>query len=266
MWIGSLALAGFPPFAGFYSKDTILEAAYMSHAPYGKIAFGLGIAAAFLTAFYSWRLLFLTFHGKTRAEKHTFNHAHESPLAMLLPLFVLAIGSIFAGILGAKFFHMISHENNFFKDAILLLGQRQDLLEVIHLAPFLVKISPLIVGVYGIALAALFYLIKTDLPKKLTDLLPTFYKISLNKWYFDEIYEKILIQPTKKLGDFLWKIIDAKIVDGVPNGAAALCKMASQKISKLQTGYIYSYSLWMVLGLIVITFFLINSLKQILAF
>jgi NADH-quinone oxidoreductase subunit L len=266
MWIGSLALAGFPPFAGFYSKDTILEAAYMSHAPYGKIAFGLGIAAAFLTAFYSWRLLFLTFHGKTRAEKHTFNHAHESPLAMLLPLFVLAIGSIFAGILGAKFFHMISHENNFFKDAILLLGQRQDLLEDIHHAPFLVKISPLIVGVSGIALAALFYLIKTDLPKKLADLLPTFYKISLNKWYFDEIYEKILIQPTKKLGDFLWKIIDAKIVDGVPNGAAALCKMASQKISKLQTGYIYSYSLWMVLGLIVITFFLINSLKQILAF
>ena len=260
MWIGSLALAGFPPFAGFYSKDTILEAAYMSHAPYGKIAFGLGITAAFLTAFYSWRLLFLTFHGKTRAEKHTFNHAHESPLAMLLPLFVLAIGSIFAGILGAKFFHMISHENNFFKNAILLLGQRQDLLEEIHHAPFLVKISPLIVGVFGIALATLFYLIKTDLPKKLADSLPNFYKISLNKWYFDEIYEKTLIQPTKKLGNFLWKIIDIKIVDGVPNGAATLCKIASQKISKLQTGYIYSYSLWMVLGLIVISFFLINSL------
>jgi NADH-quinone oxidoreductase subunit L len=183
-----------------------------------------------------------------------------------LPLFVLAIGSIFTGILGAKFFHMVSHEDNFFNNVIILLGQRQDLLEEIHHAPFLVKISPLIVGVSGIILAALFYLIKTDLPKKLADALQPFYKLSLNKWYFDEIYEKTLIQPIKKLGDFLWKIIDMKIVDGVPNGAVALCKIASQKISKLQTGYIYSYSLWMILGLIAIVFFLINSLKQILVF
>jgi NADH-quinone oxidoreductase subunit L len=183
---------------------------------------------------------------------------------MLVPLFVLALGSIFAGFLGAKIFHMVSHENNFFNGVISLLGQRQDLLEEIHHAPFLVKTSPLIVGILGIALAALFYLTKTDLPKKLANALKPFYKLSLNKWYFDEIYEKTLVQPTKKLGDFLWKIIDIKIVDGAPNGAVALCKMASQKISKLQTGYIYNYSLWMVLGLIAMIFFLISSVKELL--
>ncbi len=264
MWIGSLALAGFPPFAGFYSKDVILEAAYMSHSSFGKLAYYMGISAAFLTAFYSWRLLFLTFHGKTRADKHTFDHAHESPVSMLIPLFVLAIGSVFAGILGSKVFHMVSFEGNFFKDAILLLGQRQDLLEEIHHAPTLVKISPLIVGAIAIALAWWFYLVKTDLPKKLANAVKPFYKLSLNKWYFDEIYAATLVNPTKKLGDFLWKIIDMKVVDGFPNNAAAFCKNMSQRISKLQTGYIYSYSLWMVLGLVVIIFLLISSFKELI--
>jgi NADH-quinone oxidoreductase subunit L len=266
MWIGSLALAGFPPFAGFYSKDVILEAAYMSHSTYGKLAYGMGISAAFLTAFYSWRLLFLTFHGKSRADKHTFDHAHESPLPMLIPLFVLALGSVFAGILGAKIFHMVDAENNFFNGAILLLGEKQELLEEIHHAPFLVKISPLIVGVVAIALAYLLYLVKTSWPKKLANALKPLYKLSLNKWYFDEIYEAALVKPTKKLGDFLWKIIDMKIVDGMPNGAAAFCKTMSHKISKIQTGYIYSYSLWMALGLIAIVFFLISSFRQLIVF
>lgn len=264
MWIGSLALAGFPPFAGFYSKDVILEAAFMSHSPFGKLAYGMGIAAAFLTAFYSWRLLFLVFHGKSRADKHTFDHAHESPLSMLIPLFVLALGSILAGVLGANVFHMVSAEGNFFGKAILLLGQRQDLLEEIHHAPILVKISPMIVGVIAIALAYVFYLVKTDWPNKLARTFKPLYKLSLNKWYFDEIYDVIFVQPTKKIGSFLWAIIDMKIVDGLPNGAAALCKSVSARISKIQTGYIYSYSLWMVLGLIAISFFLISSFKQLI--
>ena len=266
MWIGSLALAGFPPFAGFYSKDVILEAAYMSHSHFGKLAYWMGISAAFLTAFYSWRLLFLTFHGKTRADKHTFDHAHESPLSMLIPLFVLAAGSIFAGYLGAKVFHMVSAEGNFFKNSILLLGQRQDLLEEIHHAPLLVKISPMIVGVIAIALAYVFYLVKTDWPQRLANTFKPLYKLSLNKWYFDEIYEAALVKPTKKLGDFLWRIVDVKIVDGLPNGAALICKKMSGIVSRLQTGYIYNYSLWMILGLIVIVFFLISSFKDLMIF
>lgn len=263
MWIGSLALAGFPPFAGFYSKDVILEAAFMSHSPYGKLAYAMGITAAFLTAFYSWRLLFLTFHGKTRADKHTFDHAHESPLSMLIPLFFLALGSVFAGILGAKIFHMVSAEDNFFFDAIFVLGEKVSLLEEIHHAPFLVKTSPLIVGVIAIAIAYVFYLLKTDLPNKLALALKPFYKLSYNKWYFDEIYEILWVNSAKKLGNFLWRIIDVKFVDGVPNGVAAICRFVSCRVSKLQTGYIYNYSFWMVIGVIAISFFLISSFKQI---
>jgi NADH-quinone oxidoreductase subunit L len=265
-WIGSLALAGFPPFAGFYSKDVILEAAYMSHAPYAKFAYWMGISAAFLTAFYSWRLLFLTFHGKTRADKHTFDHAHESPISMLIPLFVLAIGSVLAGVLGAKVFHMVSAEDNFFKNSILLLGQRQDLLEEIHHAPLLVKISPMIVGVVAIALAYVMYLVKTDWPQRLANAFPRLYKLSLNKWYFDEIYEVILVRPIKKSGDFLWQVIDVKFVDGMPNGVALFCKTMSQKISKIQSGLIYNYALWMILGLIAIAAILISSFKKLMIF
>jgi NADH-quinone oxidoreductase subunit L len=264
MWIGSLALAGFPPFAGFYSKDVILEAAFMSESHVGKLAYAMGIAAAFLTAFYSWRLLFLTFHGKTRADHHTFDHAHESPISMLIPLFVLAVGSIAAGFLGANIFHMVSAENNFFADAIFVAEEKIGLLEEIHHAPLLVKISPLIVGAIAIALAYVFYLKKTDLPKKLANAVKPLYNLSLNKWYFDEIYEAALIKPTKKLGDFLWRVIDIKFVDGLPNGAAAFCQMMSKQTSKLQTGYIFNYALWMVLGLMAIGFFLIFSFKQLI--
>jgi len=266
MWIGSLALAGFPPFAGFYSKDVILEAAFMSESPVGKLAYVMGISAAFLTAFYSWRLLFLTFHGKTRADHHTFDHAHESPVSMLIPLAILAIGSVIVGFLGANIFHMVSAEGNFFEGAIFVAAQKVGLLEEIHHAPFLVKISPLIVGVIAIALAYVFYLQKTDLPKRLANALKPLYKLSLNKWYFDEIYDATLVKPTKKLGDFLWRIIDVKFVDGVPNSAAAFCKMMAGRVSKLQTGYIYNYSLWMVVGLITIIFFLISSFKQLMVF
>ncbi|OFW80260.1 MAG: NADH-quinone oxidoreductase subunit L [Alphaproteobacteria bacterium RIFCSPLOWO2_01_FULL_40_26] len=263
MWIGSLALAGFPPFAGFYSKDVILEAAFMSHNPVGKLAFVMGISAAFLTAFYSWRLLFVAFHGKTRTGKHTFNHIHESPLSMLIPLFVLAFGSIFAGIFGDKIFHMVSAEGNFFDGAIFVAKANRNLLEEIHHAPFLVKILPLIVGIAAIVLAYVFYIKKTDLPQKLANSLRPLYRLSLNKWYFDEIYEIALVAPTKKLGDFFWRIIDIKFVDSIPNGAANFCKIMSARVSKLQSGYLYNYAMWMVFGLIVIVFFLISSFKQI---
>jgi NADH-quinone oxidoreductase subunit L len=266
MWIGSLALAGFPPFAGFYSKDVILEAAFMSESHVGKLAYAMGITAAFLTAFYSWRLLFLTFHGKTRANRHTFDHAHEAPFSMLIPLAVLAVGSIAAGFFGANILHMVSVDGNFFEGAIFVAAEKINLLEEIHHAPFLVKISPLVVGMIAIALAYVFYLKKTDLPEKLANAAKPFYQLSLNKWYFDEIYEFILVKPTKKIGDFLWRIIDIKFVDGVPNGAAIFCKFMSGKISKLQSGYIFNYALWMILGVIAIGFFLISSFKKLMLF
>jgi NADH-quinone oxidoreductase subunit L len=266
MWIGSLALAGFPPFAGFYSKDVILEVAFMSHSPLGKFAYTMGIAAAFLTAFYSWRLLFLTFHGKSRADKHTLDHAHESPKSMLIPLFILAVGSIFAGIFGAKIFNMVSIDKNFFEGAIFVAEKNHEILEEIHHAPLLVKISPLIVGVIAIFLAYIFYLKNTNIPSKLATAFRPLYKLSYNKWYFDEIYEATLVKPTKKLGNVLWRFFDMKIVDGIPNSAAYFCKIVSSQVSKLQSGYVYNYALWMALGLIGLGLFLISSIKQIIAF
>lgn len=264
MWIGSLALAGFPPFAGFYSKDIVLEAAFMSHNAYGKFAFYMGLLAALLTAFYSWRLLFLTFHGKNRSSKKVFDHAHESPKAMLIPLYVLAFGSIVAGILGAKYLHMVSAHDNFFGRAILLLGRRQDLLEEVHHVPMLVKFSPLIVGVLGILIAYILYIKKTEIPAILAAKFKRLYKLSYNKWYFDEIYEILLIKPTKKLGDILWKIMDIKVIDAVPNLLASFSKLMSGRVSKIQNGLIYNYALWMVLGLIVVLLLLIDALVKMI--
>jgi NADH-quinone oxidoreductase subunit L len=266
MWFGSMALAGLLPFAGLYSKDVILEAAFMSHGHFGKAAYIMGVMAAFLTAFYSWRLLFLTFHGKTRAGQHSFNHAHESPPSMLIPLFVLVFGAVLTGVLGGKFLHMVSAEDNFFEGAIFVGAENAELLSQIHHIPFLAKILPIIFAALAVILAYLLYIAKTNLPQKLANSLKSLYKLSLNKWYFDEIYENAIIRPTKKLGDFLWKIIDVKIIDAMPNGAAAFCKLMSGKISRLQTGYIYNYSLWMVLGLITVIFFLISSFKQLMIF
>jgi NADH-quinone oxidoreductase subunit L len=185
---------------------------------------------------------------------------------MLIPLAVLAVGSIAAGFFGANILHMVSVDGNFFEGAIFVAAEKINLLEEIHHAPFLVKISPLVVGMIAIALAYVFYLKKTDLPEKLANAAKPFYQLSLNKWYFDEIYEFILVKPTKKIGDFLWRIIDIKFVDGVPNGAAIFCKFMSGKISKLQSGYIFNYALWMILGVIAIGFFLISSFKKLMLF
>ncbi len=251
MWIGSLALAGFPPFAGFYSKDVILESAYMAHTPVGKFAFFMGITSAFLTAFYSWRLLFLTFHGKTRADQHTFDHAHESPKTMLIPLLLLSIGSIVVGYLGAEVLGMVS-TNGFFTSAITISLSKFFLYDEIHHAPFLVKIAPMLVGVVAITLAFVFYIKKPQLPKLLAKTFPRLYNLSYNKWYFDEFYENTLINPTKKLSNFLWRIIDMKIVDGIPNGAVSICRLASRGVSKIQSGFVYHYATWMVFGLVII--------------
>ena len=257
MWIGSLALAGFPPFAGFYSKDAILEAAFMSNAQFGHLAFYLGITAAFLTAFYSWRLLFLVFNGKTRADHHTFDHAHESPLTMLLPLLLLAIGATASGFIGQNFLHMISFENNFFANAIFVQPENK-ILEEIHQTPELIKSLPLILGVVAIALAYLFYIIKPQIPASLAKSTGVLYRISFNKWYFDEIYDKIFVQSIKKLGTKLWQFWDNKVIDGFgPNGFAAICRTLAGRVSQIQTGYVYHYVLAMSLGVAGVLLYLI---------
>ncbi|MCE2687705.1 MAG: NADH-quinone oxidoreductase subunit L [Rickettsiales bacterium] len=264
MWIGSLALAGFPPLAGFFSKDLILEVAYQSHHKFGKLAYIAGITSAFLTAFYSWRLIFLVFYGKNRGDHHSFKDAHESPKTMTIPLIILSIGSIFAGFVGSKILHFTDNKNGFFADSIFTATERLNIIEEAHHAPLLIKLSAIIVGILAIMLAFYFYFKNQSILNKISKILSPLYKISFNKWYFDEIYNITIIKSTKNLGLFLWKIIDIKIIDRFSSLLIYITKICSKGASAIQTGYIYNHSLSMVIGLISIGAFLILLLKFLL--
>jgi NADH-quinone oxidoreductase subunit L len=248
MWIGSLALAGVFPFAGYYSKDIILESAYASGGM-GHFAYWVGIAAAFLTALYSWRLIILAFHGKPRASAEVMSHVHESPAVMLIPLFVLSAGAIFSGIVGANVLGMVEVSGDFWNGAIaVILGENP--LEAAHHIPSIYKLMPSIVGAAGIALAYILYLYMPSIPGKIASAFSPIYKFLLNKWYFDELYEFLFVKPSKALGQLLWKTGDVKLVDGLgPNGAAWLSQKLASGVSRLQTGLVYNYALVMLLGL-----------------
>lgn len=248
MWVGSLALAGIPVFAGYYSKDMILEAAYAADG-IGRWAFYMGIAAAFMTAFYSWRLLFMTFHGTPRASKQVMSHVHESPPIMLKPLLLLVLGSILSGWLGYHMFEFVSPEGNFWQTSIASF----EIFEHAHHVPGWVGVLPLLVALSGIALAWYFYIINTSMPAMLASRFPVLYQFLLNKWYFDELYDKMFVQPAKRLGSYLWKFWDVRIVDGLgPNGAAIATQLFAKYTSRLQTGYVYHYAFAMLLGFMVL--------------
>lgn len=251
MWIGSLALAGIYPFAGFFSKDLILEAALLSPNNLGIFAYSCGIVATTLTAFYSWRLLILTFHGKSNASKDVLKHVHESPLTMTIPLFLLAVGAVFAGLYGENILHMVSFDHHFWKDSIRVL-QHHNILDQIHDLSLFEKLLPLIVGVLGILFAVLIYVWKTHILNFISAHTQKLYNLLLNKWYIDEIYEYLIVKNAKKIGYFSWKKIDSIIIDGFPNGAAALSKIGAVIMSRFQTGYIYHYAFVMICALILI--------------
>ncbi len=259
MWIGSLALAGVWPFAGFYSKDIVLEAAYAAHTPVGQLAFWLGILAAFLTAFYSWRLLIMTFHGEPRADEHTMAHVHESPPVMIVPLLVLAGGACLAGYLGYANF-VGDGVNAFWGDSILVLDSHPAL-ENAHHVPLWVKLLPLIVGVCGIGLAYVFYMFKPDLPDKLAARFQGVYRFLLNKWYFDELFDKSFVRPSFYLGRNFWKTGDGTLIDGLgPDGVSATVARLARRASAMQSGYLYHYAFAMLVGVVIlITWYLFTS-------
>lgn len=251
MWIGSLALVGIPPFAGYFSKDIVLEAAFASHTGVGQYAFWLGITAALLTAFYSWRLLFMTFHGTPRCDETVLAHVHESPKVMLIPLIVLAIGAVGSGYVAYDWFVGAGHDE-FWGDAILILPLHPAL-ENAHHVPALVKYAPLIVGAIGIAAAYIMYIAKPDIPGKIATKFQAVYQFLLNKWYFDELYDKIFVRPSFALGRSFWKGGDGALIDGVgPDGVSAAVKILARRASALQTGYLYHYAFAMLIGLVVL--------------
>jgi NADH-quinone oxidoreductase subunit L len=257
MWVGALSLSGIPPFSGFYSKDMILDATWASGTAVGRYAWCLGTLAAFMTAFYISRVMFMTFHGEPRADEETMHHAHESPWVMRIPLIVLAIGAAFYGYFGYKFF-VGSDYASFWKSSIFVLPQ-YDSLAAAEEIPSLVRHMPLIFGLGGIATAYVFYIADPRIPLRLASRFRALYLFLLNKWYFDELYDWLFVRPAMMIGDGLWKSGDGAVIDGLgPDGVAALTRDLSRQASRLQTGYLYHYAFAMMIGLVaLVTWYLL---------
>ena len=251
MWIGSLALAGFPFFAGFYSKDMILEAAYAAHSGVGMLAFWLGCLAALLTAFYSWRLLILAFHGTPRASAEVMSHVHESPNVMLLPLVPLALGAVFAGFLGYDLF--VGYDwKQFWGDSLFILPTHQAM-EHAHHVPTWVKLLPIALAATGVAMAYVAYTFIPSIPETVSKRFAPIHRFFFNKWYFDELYDAVFVKPSVKIGGYLWQRGDKDTIDGLgPDGITALILRISQSASRLQSGYVYHYAFAMMIGIVIL--------------
>lgn len=286
MTIGTLALTGFGipgtvlGFAGYFSKDAIIESAYASVAHGGfasSYAFVLLVVAALMTSFYSWRLYFMTFEGKPRwaghghdahgHDDHAHGHGHddhahahddhghghhghtphESPLSMLIPLAVLALGAVVAGFAFKEAF--IGHDYEHFWKAALFTGKDNHILHAMHEVPKWVVASPFVAMLTGFLLALYMYVLRPDVPGKLAAANPVLYRFLLNKWYFDEIYDFLFVRPAKWLGRFLWKKGDGFVIDGFgPDGVSARVVDVTNRVVRLQTGYVYHYAFAMLIG------------------
>ncbi|MFQ5533330.1 MAG: NADH-quinone oxidoreductase subunit L [Sphingomonadales bacterium] len=247
MLIGSLSLMGVPGFSGYFSKDMILESAFAAHSGVGQFAFNLGIAAAFMTAFYSMRLMFMTFHGKPNASDEVMKHAHDAPKVMSIPLVILAIGAVFAGWAFSDQF--VGHGYaEFWRGSIVML-EEHNVLEAAHHVPTWVKWAPAVVAALGLWLAWLFYIRKPGLPHKLASANGPIYRFLFNKWYFDELYDFVFVRGANYLGRVFWRKGDGAIIDGYgPDGVAASVLALAKRARELQTGYLYHYAFAMLIG------------------
>ena len=247
MFIGTIALTGFPLTAGYYSKDAIIEGAFAASAAPHMFAFVLLVAAAFFTSFYSWRLMFLTFFGTARCSNETLSHVHESPPVMLVPLVILSFGALFAGAVFAGLF-VGGEQTGFWAGSIFTAADNQILVELKQV-PSWVVLSPLIMMISGFVLAWVMYIYRPAWPGEIADQHDLIYKFLLNKWYFDEIYDFIFVRPAKWLARLFWKGGDGYVIDGFgPDGIAANVLRVTRRMVALQTGYVYHYAFVMLLG------------------
>ncbi|HEX2580769.1 MAG TPA: NADH-quinone oxidoreductase subunit L [Dongiaceae bacterium] len=253
MWVGSLALGGIWPFAGFFSKDRILEAAFTAHNPSATYAFWLGLIGAAMTAFYSWRLLLMTFHGKNRSPEVVYAHVHESPPVMLVPLAILALGALCTGFL---FNHLFvgADQASFWGKALLARGGGEEE------TPLWVALIPLGAGLGGILFAYVTYVFRRGLAERLATRFKYLYAFFLNKWYFDELYAALFVRPSMFLGFQLWKKGDEAVIDHFgPDGIAVTAVDLAQRARRLQSGYVYHYAFAMLLGLVaLLTWYMIR--------
>ncbi len=246
MLIGALALAGIPPFSGYYSKDAILGAAFAAHTGVGMYGWLCGVVTAGLTAFYIARLILLTFHGKSRASAEVQAHVHESPNTMLGPLIVLAVGALISGFVLRNPF--IGHNFAAFWGTSIAVPA-DSVMHDIDGIPTLAAIAPLLAALVGIGTAAVFYIFRPGLPAQLAARFAGLYDFLLHAWYFDRLYDAIFTRPTLRFARFAWHVGDETLIDGVPNGLATLTADASTQTVKLQTGSIAVYALIMLVGL-----------------
>lgn len=273
MWIGALALAGLPFFAGYYSKDIILESAFADHSWFGTFAFVMGLAAAFMTAFYTWRMLLMTFHGKPRANEQVMAHIHESPNVMLVPLIVLATGAIFAGSVlyggfvgsahkadpspvvtmhGETEYVSVWDRHYFWGDSLFVLPEN-DTVEAAHHVPKWVKKSPVVMGLIGIAFAYLIYMFREGMAARIVRMFRPLHRLFYHKWYFDELYDALVVKNALRAGRFFSVCGDKNTIDRFgPDGLAALSQKVARRLSAWQTGYVYHYAFVMMVGLILL--------------
>ena len=258
MLIGTLGLTGAPLLSGYYSKDGIIEAAFVSQTEGHFYAFYLLVFSALLTSFYSWRLIFLTFNGKSNISTEIFSKIHESPKVMLFPLMVLSILTIFSGIYFVDYF--MSHDYQFLWQTAIYLSESNNVIESIHYVPKWVKYSPLLMMFLGLITAIIFYLIYPNIPKFLSNKFNPLYKFLLNKWYFDELYELIFVRNISRIGNFLSDFGDKRVIDGLgPDGISLRVMDIAKQVSRIQTGYIYHYAFAMLIGLMLfITYFFVR--------
>ena len=252
MLFGTLALTGFPFLSGFYSKDAIIEFAYLKKSSLGNYAATVGILTAFLTSIYSWRLFFKTFHGSYNNKKIPINETHESPLVMLTPLVFLSVGAVFSGYFFKSIF--IGHDSNeFWQSSIFFLNEIKH--DVIPL--WFLLITPILVLI-SIPISFYLYILKPKILEEFKNTNLPLYNFLLNKWYIDEFYDKTFVNTSKKLGSFFWKKGDIGIIDRFgPDGISKLVKVISNKTARFQTGFIYDYAFVMLLGLSILLTYLI---------